>query len=280
MSGIFVVALFRLLPSANRIYHSINSIKYHYSSIDIIHSEIFKNIIEEKKQYIKTDFGNGDIDLTNVSFSYNDEKEILTDVNIKLSKGKLIGIYGASGSGKSTLLNLICGLLDPSKGEISFNKKNILDDKDSYFDLIGYLSQNIFLIDDTIKNNIVLGNKKFDEVKFEQVLKSSDLTNTISQMKEKENTMLGEYGSFISGGQKQRIGLARALYKKSQILILDEPTSALDKNSENEILNTIMNLKGKVTILLVSHNNSIIQKCDEVYEITKKKIIKKIKLNV
>ena len=89
MSGIFVVALFRLLPSANRIYHSTNSIKYHYSSIDIIHSEIFKNIIEEKKQYIKTDFGNGDIDLTNVSFSYNDEKEILTDVNIKLSKGKV-----------------------------------------------------------------------------------------------------------------------------------------------------------------------------------------------
>ena len=276
MSGIFVIALFRLLPSANRIYHSINSIKYHYSSIDIIYDEIFQNRIEEKKQYTKTDYGVGDIDLTNVSFSYNNQKEILSDVNIKLSKGKLIGIYGISGSGKSTLLNLICGLLDPTIGHISYNKKNIIDDKDSYYDFIGYLSQNIFLIDDTIKNNIVLGNKKFDEARFAEVIESSDLKNTIDGMKEKENTTLGEYGSFISGGQKQRIGLARALYKKSKILILDEPTSALDKFSENEILKTIMKLRGKATILLVSHNNSVIEKCDEIYEIKDKKILKKV----
>tara|TARA_A100001015_G_scaffold51887_1_gene56989 strand:+ start:6215 stop:7900 length:1686 start_codon:yes stop_codon:yes gene_type:complete len=276
MSGIFVIALFRLLPSANRIYHSINSIKYHYSSIDIIYDEIFQNRIEEKKQYTKIDYGVGDIDLTNVSFSYNNQKEILSDVNIKLSKGKLIGIYGISGSGKSTLLNLICGLLDPTIGHISYNKKNILDDKDSYYDFIGYLSQNIFLIDDTIKNNIVLGNKKVDEARFAEVIESSDLKNTINGMKEKENTTLGEYGSFISGGQKQRIGLARALYKKSKILILDEPTSALDKFSENEILKTIMNLRGKVTILLVSHNKSVIEKCDEIYEIKDKKILKKV----
>lgn len=276
MSGIFVIALFRLLPSANRIYHSINSIKYHYSSIDIIYNELFQNRIEEKKQYTKTDYGVGDIDLTNVSFSYNNEKEILSDVNIKLSKGKLIGIYGLSGSGKSTLLNLICGLLDPTIGHISYNEKNILNDKESYYDLIGYLSQNIFLIDDSIKNNVVLGNNKFDKARFAEVIKSSDLTNTINEMKEKENTSLGEYGSFISGGQKQRIGLARALYKKSKILILDEPTSALDKNSENEILKTIINLRGKATILLVSHNRSVIEKCDEIYEIKDKKIIKKV----
>ena len=141
--------------------------------------------------------------------------------------------------------------------------------------MIGYLSQTIFLIDDTLKNNIVLGNKKFDEFTFNEVIKASDLINTINGMEKKENTFLGERGSFISGGQKQRIGLARALYKKSQILVLDEPTSALDKNSENEILKTIMNLRGKVTIILVSHNNSIIEKCDEIYEITDKKIIKK-----
>ena len=275
MSGIFVIALFRLLPSVNRIYHSINSIKYHYSSIEVIYSELFENKIKEKEKYKNIDYGNGDLDLKNVSFSYNNQKEILRDVNINLSNGKLIGIYGESGSGKSTLLNLICGLLDPTIGEISYNKKNILSDKDSYYDLIGYLSQNIFLIDDTLKNNIVLGNKKFDEFTFNEVIKASDLINTINGMEKKENTFLGERGSFISGGQKQRIGLARALYKKSQILVLDEPTSALDKNSENEILKTIMNLRGKVTIILVSHNNSIIEKCDEIYEIKDKKIIKK-----
>ena len=207
MSGIFVIALFRLLPSVNRIYHSINSIKYHYSSIEVIYSELFENKIKEKEKYKNIDYGNGDLDLKNVSFSYNNQKEILRDVNINLSNGKLIGIYGESGSGKSTLLNLICGLLDPTIGEISYNKKNILSDKDSYYDLIGYLSQNIFLIDDTLKNNIVLGNKKFDEFTFNEVIKASDLINTINGMEKKENTFLGERGSFISGGQKQRIGL-------------------------------------------------------------------------
>ena len=188
MSGIFVIALFRLLPSVNRIYHSINSIKYHYSSIEVIYSELFENKIKEKEKYKNIDYGNGDLDLKNVSFSYNNQKEILRDVNINLSNGKLIGIYGESGSGKSTLLNLICGLLDPTIGEISYNKKNILSDKDSYYDLIGYLSQNIFLIDDTLKNNIVLGNKKFDEFTFNEVIKASDLINTINGMEKKENT--------------------------------------------------------------------------------------------
>ena len=275
MSGIFVIALFRLLPSANRIYHSLNSIKYHYSSIDIIHSEILNNKINKKLETKKIIYGKGSIKLNNVSFGYRQEKNILSRVNLELNSGKLIGVYGESGSGKSTFLNLICGLLDPTIGEITYNSKNIKNDKESYYDLVGYVSQNIFLIEDSLKKNIVLGDQTFDPDKFSKVIKLSNLIQTIEEMKDKENTNLGEYGSLVSGGQKQRIGIARALYKNSEILVLDEPTSALDTNSEQEILRTIMNLKGKVTIVLVSHNRDIINKCDEIYEIKNMEILRK-----
>ena len=202
------------------------------------------------------------------------KKKILDDVSLQIQEGKLIGIYGESGSGKSTFLNLVCGLLNPTKGQVEYNGNNILDDKVSYFDLIGYVSQNIFLIDDSLKNNIVLGNQEFNLDKFNNAIKLANLNDTLKSMTLKENTILGERGSQISGGQKQRIGIARALYKNSQILVLDEPTSALDYHSEAEILKTINQLKGKVTILLVTHNRNIINQCDEIYQIANKKILK------
>jgi ATP-binding cassette, subfamily B, bacterial PglK len=277
MSGIFVIALFRLLPSANRMYHSYNAIKYNYSSIDIIYSELRKKNISQNNNRKKIDYRNGGIDIKNLSYFYESkENKILDDISLNIPEGKLVGIYGESGSGKSTFLNLICGLLDPCEGSITYNNKNILDDKESYFDLIGYVSQNIFLIDDTLKNNIVLGDQEFNLDNFNNSIKLANLTETLDLMSEKENTTLGERGSQISGGQKQRVGIARALYKNSKILVLDEPTSALDDHSEKEILKSINQLKGKVTILIVSHNRGIIDQCDEIYEIKNKKITKKI----
>ena len=280
MSGIFAVALFRLLPSANRIYHTLNSIKYHLPSIEIIYSELNKEYKKEQKNSeIKSDIVQKLIDfkkieLKDVSYSYNEKNIILEKINLKIKKGNLIGIYGDSGSGKSTLLNLICGLLEPTKGQILCNDINIYEYKKSYYDLLGYVSQNIFLTDDTLKKNIVMGNNVFKKDVFRDAIKSANLIETFNLLSEKENTILGERGSMLSGGQKQRVGIARALYKRSKILILDEPTSALDVTSQGEILNTIMSLKGRVTTLLVTHDMDIIEKCDEVYKIEKKKIIR------
>ena len=279
MSGIFAVALFRFLPSVNRIYHSINSIKYHLSSIDIIYAEIFKNYEEKNNNLTTTNLIHKNLEfktleIKNLFFSYDNKNNVLENINLTIKRGQMIGIYGDSGCGKSTLLNLICGLLDPVKGKILYNDNSILNFKSSYYDLIGYVSQNIFLTDDSLKKNIVLGDTIFKNDKFFNALTLSNLNETVNLMKQKENTNLGERGASISGGQKQRVGIARALYKESEILILDEPTSALDSKSANEILKTILSLKGNTTILIVSHNMDIIKKCDESYKIENKIILK------
>jgi ATP-binding cassette, subfamily B, bacterial PglK len=278
MCGIFVVALFRLLPSANRIYHSLNSIKYHYSSINVIYFELF---LKKNSQFLKIENKKIDskfqsINLKNVSFSYSSNNVVLDGINLNVDRGKLVGIYGKSGGGKTTLLNIICGLINPSTGAVLLNNtENIADFKESYFDLVSHVSQNVFLIDDTVKANVALGNKYPNQEKFLKAMKLSNLSELIDDPAcGKENGMLGEFGSKISGGQKQRIGIARALYKETEILILDEPTSALDANSESEILKTINNLKGKITIFLVSHNLNTMNQCDSIYELKDKNIIK------
>ena len=278
MCGIFVVALFRLLPSANRIYHSLNSIKYHYSSINVIYFELF---LKKNSQFLKIENKKIDskfqsINLKDVSFSYSSNNVVLDGINLNVDRGKLVGIYGKSGGGKTTLLNIICGLINPSTGAVLLNNtENIADFKESYFDLVSYVSQNVFLIDDTVKANVALGKKYPNQEKFLKAMKLSNLSELIDDPAcGKENGMLGEFGSKISGGQKQRVGIARALYKETEILILDEPTSALDANSESEILKTINNLKGKITIFLVSHNLNTMNQCDSIYELKDKNIIK------
>ena len=167
---------------------------------------------------------------------------------------------GRSGSGKSTFLDLISGFLNPSQGTILVDDINIKS-KNSWKNKISYVSQNIFLLDDTIKNNIILGNKKeYDDKKFNESLKLAYSFDFIEDLKDGVNTVIGEYGHQISGGQRQRINIARAIYNNPEIIIFDEATSALDAESEKVIFDAIYNLKGKVTIFIVTHKKSILER--------------------
>jgi ABC-type bacteriocin/lantibiotic exporter with double-glycine peptidase domain len=164
-------------------------------------------------------------------------------------------------------LNIICGLLKPEAGKIFIDNHALETHHRSYQAKIGYVPQKIYLIDDTLKNNIIFGRHQstYDDNLFLDVINKSDLKNMIEEMPLKENTMIGERGSRLSGGQQQRIGLARALYKKPEILILDEATSALDEKSEAEILKSINYLKKKITIILVSHKKSILDYAEKKF---------------
>tara|TARA_S200000501_G_scaffold323260_1_gene319808 strand:- start:886 stop:1422 length:537 start_codon:yes stop_codon:yes gene_type:complete len=170
------------------------------------------------------------------------------------------------------------GLLTPSKGEIIYDKINIKEDIFSWQKKIGYVPQNIFLIDDSIKNNIAFGIEanEIDELKLNNAIEKSQLKSFIDSLEIGYETKVGERGAQISGGQLQRIGIARALYNNPEILILDESTASLDTSTENGIMNSITKLKGDKTILMISHRFSSLKNCDKIYEIKEGKILSEI----
>jgi len=271
----FVVA-YRALPSFSRILVQRQRIKYSENSVNII-----KNTLKlEDKRILdipnnsKIKF-NHSLKLSNLNFSYTDKKEFIRNENITIEKGKVIGIYGQSGSGKSTLLNLITFLIKPLKGKIFLDDKEILNDHErrKFQNLITFISQDTFLIEDSIKNNITFTSQnEIDEKKLNNAIKLACAEKFIYELPDNLNYMVGTHGRKISSGQKQRIVIARSFYDSREILVLDEATNALDEETEKKIIKNIINKKDEKTIIIVSHNKSNLSVCDKTYEIEDGKI--------
>jgi ABC-type bacteriocin/lantibiotic exporter with double-glycine peptidase domain len=276
--GLFTFGMFRLLPSTNRVLHAVNSIKFYWASTDILKKELEDiNHIKKNHEIDENIFVFNDaIKLQNVRFSYDNKIDILKNVNLEIKKNETIGIKGDSGAGKSTLLNIICHLLHPSEGKVLVDEKCISKIYKVYQKKIGYVPQKIYLIDDSIISNVTFGatNAELDHNLFKEVIKKSNLEEFLYKLENKENTFIGERGAKLSGGQQQKIGIARALYKRPEIIIFDEATNALDQNSENEILDTIRILKKENTIIIVSHKDSALRYCDKIFELKNKQIFK------
>ena len=267
--AIFGVAAFRIMPSINRLINTGQVIRYQFAAIDVLEREIsyFKKR-EEKKIYNSLKFDG--IAIENVSFKYPRSKEyILKNINLKIQNKDFIGVVGSSGVGKSTFLNLILGLLEPNKGHIKTNNIDILKNIAEWQSLIGYVPQDVYLLDDTIRNNVAFGLKpnEIDDKKIENALKFSKLDSYLKSLASGINTLVGEKGELISGGQKQRIGLARAIYNEPKILILDEATNALDINTEKNIIKNLRNLTFKPIILMITHRHNSLSLCDYIFEI-------------
>ena len=208
--------------------------------------------------------------IKNLHFSYlNSSKRVLNNINLKIEKGTTIGIIGGSGEGKSTLVNILIGLLNPTKGEIKVDNK-LLDASNlkAFQGHIGYVPQDIYLIDDSIKNNIALGihSNEISSKRLDKSIKDSQLSKFINSISEGIETVVGERGVKLSGGQKQRIGIARALYNDPDILVLDEACSALDIEIEKEVMKSINFLKRQKTIIIISHRHSSLIECDKIFE--------------
>ena len=208
------------------------------------------------------------ITVDNLDFSYK-KKKILEGINLDIQIGETIGIVGESGSGKSTLVDLLNGLLKPTKGTIKIDDRNIEEFITSWQLSIGYVGQEIFLFDDTIRANIAFGieEEKIDHNKINQVLKASQLSKFISELENGVETRVGDRGIQLSGGQRQRIGIARALYHNPSVLIFDEATASLDDQTEKQVMKSIYNLKQNKTMIIIAHRISTLNQCDKIYEI-------------
>ena len=268
--GVFVAATFRMIPSFNRIIVAFQNMKYYSSSVDLLFNE-FKNdnILLESKNSNPIKF-KSNITINNLEFKYSkNSRGILKNVNLKIAKGDFIGIIGASGSGKSTLVDLIMGLFYPTGGSISVDGKNINQNFKSWQNIIGYVPQNIFLTNDSIKNNIAFGLEKneINNQNLTKALKDSQLDRFVKSLDLGIETKVGERGTQISGGQLQRIGIARALYKIPEILIFDESTASLDNKTESSLISAINNFKGHKTIIMISHNLKSLKNCDRIYSL-------------
>ena len=278
--GVFVAATFRILPSINRILGSLQNIKFYKSSIDLLYEEF--EITEDKSKLIRQNSKlrtfNKSITISKVCFKYKGmDKIVLDDVSLKLNIGSTTGIIGVSGSGKSTLINIIVGLFNPTSGEILLDEEfNISSNLSSWQKTIGYVSQDVFLSDDSILMNVAFGTKQ-EEIDVElinKVLKQAQLIEFIDSLPKGFHTKVGERGVQLSGGQRQRIGIARALYRQPDILILDEATSALDIKTEQDIMTSIDGLKGQLTIIIVTHRLITLKNCDDIYSIKEGKLTK------
>ena len=199
---------------------------------------------------------------------------MLTNISFSIKKNEYVGVVGQSGSGKSTLLDLIMGLIIPDKGQILIDKVNINTNLISWQNRVGYVPQSVFLIDDSIKNNITFGynSESVDPKQIIDVCKKAQIYDFINSLDKKFETNVGEKGIKLSGGQIQRLGIARALFSNPDIIIFDEATSSLDLKTENEFLEGLELLRGKVTIIFVSHRKPSLKYCNKIIDLDEIKL--------
>ena len=267
--GIFAIAGVRLLPSLRTIMASWSSIRYNRYTIDTLRDaeEVSKNSATTTDRF----HFEHSIELRNLGFSFEDSETPLFDnFSLAINKGERIGIRGASGVGKTTLFNVILGLYRPTSGAIYVDGEELKESNiRKWQNSIGYVSQSVFIADSTLLENIALGcdSSTIDLERIRSVIELADLTEFVASLPDGIYSRIGEQGSKISGGQRQRIGIARALYKNSEILFFDEATSSLDNKTEENINNAIHNLSLKnssLTIVIIAHRESSLEYCDRI----------------
>ncbi|MCD7726155.1 MAG: ABC transporter ATP-binding protein/permease [Clostridiales bacterium] len=288
----FALAAFRILPSIGKISAGFNQLIYACPALNATYNNLqeVENYKKETRIQPQT-VGNPqekivlrqDIRIQDISWQYpKSDKKVLEHLSLVIPKGRSVAFIGQSGAGKSTLADILLGLLVPDQGDILVDGISVYQEIDSWKRTVGYVPQSVFLTDDTIRNNIAFGvaAKDIDEAKVRRAVEQAQLTDTIAELPNGLDTFLGERGIRFSGGQRQRVAIARALYNDPDILILDEATAALDNNTENAVMEAIDALHGYKTLIIIAHRLTTIRNCDEIYEITEGKAIRRTKEEV
>ncbi len=280
------VAGIRVMPGTNRINTYLSEIAYSQPCLDYL----YENLNESMKMDVNgsvTGLTKEDMQapprvelqdrivLDHITYAYpNTDKNIFTDAHMEVKKGQSVGIMGPSGAGKSTIVDILLGLLHVQAGTITCDGVNIFDNYAAWLAKIGYIPQSIYLIDESIRDNIAFGidADKIDDKRIWEVLEEAQLREFVEQLPEGLDTTIGDRGVRISGGQRQRLGIARALYHNPEILVFDEATSALDTDTEKAVMDAINSFHGRKTMVIIAHRLNTIAKCDVIYKVEDEKI--------
>lgn len=285
----FAVAAIRLLPTVNHLSAIINQTPFLEGGLDNVINTIeidptsrvydIKSSSLSDAKSISNDSEmiafQKEIRFENISFSYpNSEKCVLKDASFSILPGQSVGVIGTSGAGKTTAMDILLGLLEPQSGRVLIDGVDIRENMVAWHNLLAYIPQSIFLMDDTIRENVAFGvpSKDIDDARVWQALSDAQLEELVKEMPEGLDTVIGEAGIRLSGGQRQRLGIARALYNNPEILFFDEATSALDNETEAAIMDSINSLKGRKTLVIIAHRLTTIENCDTVYRVGKGKV--------
>ena len=285
--GIFAIASIRLLPATGNTISCISVIRYNIHSLDSLYNELkeaeeleqnaeFPQLVSAAQRQEKLDFESA-IVIDNLVYKYpGAAANALNEITLTINKGDSIGLIGKSGSGKTTLVDVLMGLLSPQSGDITLDGISIYPQLRAWQNLIGYVPQSIFLIDDTLEKNIAFGiaDHLIDKERLQNALIAAQLTEVVERLPMGLNTVVGERGVLLSGGQRQRVGIARALYHEKEILVFDEATAALDNETESLITDATKALSGSKTIIIIAHRLSTIEHCDRIYQLENGHILK------
>jgi len=278
--SVFAAAMIRITPLISQLQSSANSIVFGRESILLL-AKIMKdkgvdinlNLDKLTKENPKTnrnasETGFKQLKLENISYRYpNTSKDSISNVNLEINQGDFIGLIGPSGAGKTTLVDIILGFLKPSKGILKFNSHDAHDDIKGWLAHCAYLPQDIFLINGTLKENITLSKDDIKIKELDEALKLSRLNPILKDLDDGLDTDIGDKGVRLSGGQKQRVSIARAVFNKSDVLLLDESTSALDSETEAAVINELMTLRNEKTIISIAHRISTLKECNKIYKV-------------
>lgn len=291
--GIFALASIRLLPAVSNLLSSINTVRFNTFALDQIYLDFkeLSNYQELRETGSKrtsvfpshhSDSFNAllpfidCISLKNITYQYPGAcRNSLENISLTIAKGQSIGLIGKSGAGKTTLVDIILGLLTPQTGDILVDGVSIYQNLRSWQNIIGYVPQSIFLVDDTLEKNIAFGvpDHLIDSERLQKAIYLAQLSELVDQLPQGTQTVVGERGVLLSGGQRQRVGIARALYHEREILVFDEATAALDNETESLVTEAIKSLSGVKTMIIIAHRLSTIEHCDRIYMLGQGQII-------
>ena len=267
--GMFAAASIRILPSLNRIVSSATNILQSLVVIDRLYHDMRNADMPSRNTPLGPPITfKSDLTLKNVCFKFPSRAQFAVDaVNLEIKKGEAVAFVGHSGSGKTSLANLILGVMHPTTGNILSDGQDISENLRTWQDHIGYVPQDVFVSDQTLRNNIafLIPDEEIDGARIQKALQTAQLEKVVSELEFGLDTIVGEAGAKLSGGQRQRIGIARALYNEPDILILDEATSSLDGKTEDAISEAIKSLHGKTTLIIIAHRLNTVRHCDKVF---------------